>query len=265
MKHLPLTELDELLKPYERLLLMLDFDGTLVPLVNSSMTVLSHETHDLLEHFAQLPNSKVAVISGRSMEELTRLCPLRGVSLGSDHGVRVEIDNQRCEWFGNIWAVRRVVTAVYEKLRRDLHRPTHNHFLEHKPFSVAFYYTGADPAETLKAVELFRSAAPEFDADQSFHFIEGKSIVEYRPHQLHKGMSADFFARRQPPSTLPIFIGDDRTDEDAFEALRKLGGIGIHVGPKPSSAAAYFLEDQPHVHSYLARLYAIMHSKAAQL
>jgi trehalose 6-phosphate phosphatase len=83
--------------------------------------------------------------------------------------------------------------------------------------------------------------------------IEGKKVLEIRPRGVHKGVVVEVFMA-EPPffGRTPVFVGDDRTDEDGFAAVNRLGGHSIRVGGEGPTAARYQLADAPAVRRWLA-------------
>ncbi len=247
------------LKGSNRLQLMIDFDGTLAPLSSKPNTAkLPQANRHLVQLLAEHPDIEVAIISGRSMEDLRRLCPLEGVIYAADHGIRMQLFNQRCIWFGNIWKIQETVTNIYKRLRAEVKHLGDGVLVENKPYSVAMHYRMASRAAATEAKELFRKLAPPLNPENDFHFITGSEVLEFRPKDLHKGIPVRYLidvARAR--DALPIFIGDDTTDEDGFEAIQHQG-MGIKVGHSQTTHATYWIKDQTEVKQLLEWLQTIV-------
>jgi trehalose 6-phosphate phosphatase len=121
--------------------------------------------------------------------------------------------------------------------------------LELKGPVAALHFRAAPEAEAacLAAAEAAAAAAPG-------HVTQaGKMVVEVKPAHAHKGRTlrrltalAPFAGRR------PVMLGDDTTDEDAFDAAQALGGLGVKIGPGPT-AARLRAPDPAAVHAWLLR------------
>jgi trehalose 6-phosphate phosphatase len=82
--------------------------------------------------------------------------------------------------------------------------------------------------------------------------LRGHAVIEARPRGVHKGAAVQAFVRHAPfAGRRPVYVGDDRTDEDGFRAALVLGGHGVKVGPEPTEAR-YRLASVDAVHEWLA-------------
>ena len=223
--------------------LFLDFDGTLVDLIDRPDEVIADpELRDLLDRLNARLNGRLAVISGRSRAQLdTILGPVaQSIALSGSHG-------SEHRWDG-VSAQPRRPSALDEAAVR-LRPFVDGHpgmLLEEKTFGVALHYRQCPDAERL-ALEQAGNLAAELD----LHLQNGKMMVELRAPG-DKGLAVRQLMR-QPfmQGSVPIFVGDDRTDEAAFEAVAELGGHGILVGPAHKTAAAFRLRDPAAVRAWL--------------
>jgi trehalose 6-phosphate phosphatase len=120
--------------------------------------------------------------------------------------------------------------------------------VEIKPGGVAVHYRQAPQSEAL-----CRTTATKLAADIGMAVQLGKMVVELKHPAADKGQALKQFMAAAPfVGTLPIFIGDDLTDEDGFAAAAELGGAGVLVGPDRSTEAKYRLEDVGSVRHWLA-------------
>src|SRR5687767_16020090 len=96
-----------------------------------------------------------------------------------------------------------------------------------------------------------------------FEVLRGHQVVEARPRGVHKGAAVREFSRHAPfAGRSPVYVGDDRTDEDGFRAALVLGGYGVKVGPEPSEAR-HRLASVEAVHAWLATSLDAPSSRAA--
>jgi len=85
--------------------------------------------------------------------------------------------------------------------------------------------------------------------------LVGKCVVEIRPRHLTKGAGIQRLMEFEPfRGRTPIFVGDDVTDEDAFEYVNHVGGISLRVGAKAPTAAAHLLADPEQLHRWLREI-----------
>ncbi len=225
--------------------LFLDFDGTLVDLIDRPDEVTADpELRTLLLHLHDFLEERLAIVSGRSLEQLdVILGPLaQTLTLSGSHG-------SEHRWRGIEAQPRRPATLDVAGTRfREFAKRHDGMLVEEKSFGVALHFRGCPDAEG-DALRIAFDTASELD----LHLQAGKMVVELRI----PGGGKDIAVRRlldRPPmlETRPVFIGDDLTDEPAFEMAAQLGGAGILTGPpREGSHAAYRLEDATAVRAWL--------------
>ncbi len=135
--------------------------------------------------------------------------------------------------------------------------------IDPKRFALAIHYRLADPADLPRIERAVDEAAAAFPALRK---SRGKKVFELRPAlDWHKGATLGWVLDRwtetggsdaaSPRPWLPLYLGDDTTDEDAFAAAAERGGIGILVADEPrATAARYRLRDPQEVRRFLDRL-----------
>lgn len=246
LRHLgSLEEIGRLLEG-RRLFVALDYDGTLTPIV---------ERPDLAGVCA------VGVISGRDLEDVRGLVGLDGLYYAGSHGFEIagsagkSISFRRGEEFLPL-------LGSAERELRDLLEGIEGVLVERKKFSVAVHYR---MTEESRVPELERVFARVLKGHAGLRRGKGKKVLELQPAiDWHKGKALLWLMKAldmDGPDVLPVYIGDDVTDEDAFRALRSRG-IGILVedgsgGRCKDSAARYFLSDCAEVRTLLASLVRI--------
>jgi trehalose-phosphatase len=210
------------------LLVASDYDGTIAPIVDDPAKAAPHrEAIVALQLLANLPETHVAVISGRSLADLAGLTNLPGhVHLVGSHGS--EFDP------GFHSGLSPATLALRERIASDLGAIANGvagASLEHKPASVAFHYRNADAAAAERALEAI-GAGPARIA--GVHTKHGKMVVELCAVEPDKGAALDRIRQRCGAGTL-VFLGDDVTDEDAFAVLRE-ADLGIKIGEGETAA-----------------------------
>jgi trehalose-phosphatase len=243
-----MREILRMIKPGQRLLLFLDYDGTLVPIQRSpDRAVLSHRRKRFLEDLSE--RMFVCIVSGRSLADVRRCVGIERLAYIGNHGLEARWG--RRTWVHPLAKKRR--PALARLLKRIEARTTRfaRLLVEDKGLTGSVHFRRLDPAlvEPLRRIvadEVLREG-------RAFIVTEGKKVLEIRPNiDWDKGVGIRKLMRWLPRERgeLRIFIGDDQTDEDAFLAL---GGdsITIHVGHGRKTRARYRLADVPHVWTFL--------------
>jgi trehalose 6-phosphate phosphatase len=227
------------------LLVASDYDGTISPIVENPEDARPHrEAIIALRMLAALPQTHVAVISGRALAELAELTGLpQDVHLVGSHGSEFDLDYAA--------ALPADVRALRDHVARELSEiiaGASGFSLEKKPASIALHYRNADSAAAEKAVT---AALQGPGAIEGVYTKHGKKVVELCVVATDKGEALDT-VRHRCGASATIFFGDDRTDEDAFARLRG-PDAAVKVGDG-ESLASYRVESPAEVARTLARL-----------
>jgi len=231
-------------------LLLLDFDGTVAPITPvPDEATLPRNTKSVLRRISRSRRTTLAVVSGRTVADLRRLVGLRKVTYIGNHGLETWWNGRRSEV-----AVPRVSRQAIARLRprvASLLADFPGALIEDKRSSICVHYR----LVSARRATLLRSAiwreVIAFEQSGGLNVMSGKRVLEIRPN-LHwtKGDACLALMRQmRRRSVLPIYIGDDRTDEDAFEALSD--GITIRVGPHRRSHATYYVRNIGEVIAFL--------------
>jgi trehalose-phosphatase len=245
--------LAEELRPVERWLVVLDFDGTLAPIVDHPD--IAQPAPGALDAVAALARrTAVAIVSGRAIADVRRRLPGLEVAYAGGHGTELMLTDGT---EAPLIDPDTVVTTL-DRLEDELDRIVGQEpgwLLERKQASLAVHHRLADETSVtthLPRVEALleqrRGHAPGFEV------LHGKAVAELRPTGADKG-TALHRIHAETPTLQPVMVGDDVTDEDAFLAARELGGQGILVSDQPRpSAADRRLEDPQAVVRFLDAL-----------
>ncbi|MCR4280936.1 MAG: trehalose-phosphatase [Candidatus Kaiserbacteria bacterium] len=230
-------------------LLMLDFDGVLAPIVaRPNMARIGKRTRALLAACAR--RGRVAVISGRALADVRTRVGLSDIWYAGNHGA---------EWqMGKARGREKLSRALGTKLREareafaELSRGYRGVVVEDKVLTFSVHFRALARPHSAR----FRKDA-ERVAKKFAHFLDISEGAEYifniRPRAGRTKGDAVRLARKSASAkAVPIYIGDDTTDEDAFLALK--GGITIRVGKSASSAAEYYFKTRASVDKFLRNL-----------
>lgn len=222
--------------------LFLDFDGTLVDLAPTPDSISVGETlADDLATLSERLDHRLALVSGRAIPDLERhLGPLRVARAGS-HGIARELADGS--------ALGDLPVALPDDATQALRdfAAAAGFALEQKPHGAALHYRN-DP--TLEPAGL--AFAQELAGLHQLEVKRGKSVIELvRPGVSKEGAVRAFMQVPPFAGAVPIFVGDDITDEDGFRAADDLGGFGILVGERSPTRARYQLPDTAAVHEWL--------------
>lgn len=218
--------------------LFLDFDGTLVELRDHPAEVTVPEpvtalVRDLLAAF----DDAVAIISGRSVDDLATLFAPLELPLAGIHGL------ERRDAAGHLYRdaeAERALDAVRTAVAGFVaERP--GLFHEDKGGALAVHFRH-DRDQAAAVRDFLQRQCERLDHD--FHLQPGKDVCELKPFGRDKGRAVRAFMR-EPPfiGRTPVCIGDDDTDEHAFEAVNEQGGFSIRVGPAGTSTRAQYRLD----------------------
>lgn len=233
-----------------RLAVFLDYDGTLTPIVSRpELALLSDRMRRILAGLSG--RAPVAIVSGRDLDDVRSLVGIEGLIYAGSHGfdiagpggLRLELEEgKRC---------LPDLDAAEAALRSAL-APIPGALVERKRYGVAAHYRNVGPSERVRVTGLADETARRHPRLRQAH---GKMVVEIRPDiDWDKGRAVEWVMSALGiggPDTLPIYVGDDLTDEDAFRAVRAQG-IGIVVeGAAHATLARYVLRGTREVADFL--------------
>ncbi|HEX5386125.1 MAG TPA: bifunctional alpha,alpha-trehalose-phosphate synthase (UDP-forming)/trehalose-phosphatase [Gemmatimonadales bacterium] len=216
------------------LVLLLDYDGTLVPIARTPAAATpDRELRALLSALARRPRTTVHIVSGRDRDTLAAWLGDLGVGLYAEHGLWWR-PPEGGEWQRTAAGVLPRRAEIVSLLETCAVRVP-GALVEQKTVGVAWHYRLADPAAAAEALHVIRAMIGGIVPDGSVELLEGSCVLEVRPSGINKGRVAARVLGTLPSGTLAIAMGDDRTDEQLFAAMPE-GGISVHVGAGPTVA-----------------------------
>ena len=237
--------INQLLSDAQQVLLALDFDGTLSPIVDRpELALLPIETKESLTRLNYMEKYIVGVISARSLEDVRAKVGIDGLIYAGNHGL--EIDG-RGMGFLHPAAVqlKESVNQTFLQLRQVLENLT-GVTVEHKGLSLTVHYRLSPDNLVGQVKEAVYAAVDPFLASGTLVLSRGKMAIEIRPQVTWgKGETIHEIQTAFPQASLPVYFGDDLPDEDGFTAVQAAGGFGVFVGPAGAATTAIYRVDSP--------------------
>jgi len=243
-----MTDLALCLEQFARLPVLLvasDYDGTLAPIVSDpSQAKPLREAVVALRTLTNLPQTHVAIISGRALRDLAQLTGMpEDVHLIGSHGSEFDPDFAA--------SLPSEAAKLHEHLKEELSQiasKVNGVIIESKPASVAFHYRNAAPDDIGQYLEKILDGPARVEGVYTKH---GKKVVELSVVSTNKGDALELMRHRLGASAV-IFFGDDTTDEDAFATLTG-PDISIKVGTG-KSCASHVVDSPQDVARMIAKL-----------
>ncbi|MCX5707785.1 MAG: trehalose-phosphatase [Candidatus Omnitrophica bacterium] len=241
------------------LMLFLDYDGTLTPIVSRpELAILSAETRGLLRELSENESCKIAIISGRALSDVKEKVGLENLVYVGNHGLEIEGPKLKHVFF-EFDEFRAILDKVKTELAYVL-SVFKGSFIEDKGLSLSLHFRMVSPGKLIALRTAVREALVHHVARNRIRVKRGKMVFEIRPPiNWNKGKVVLWLLARWEfvfagKKAIPVYIGDDATDEDAFTAL-KGKGLTIFVGkPGDQTAAQYYLKDQNQVLVFLRKI-----------
>ena len=244
-----------------RLRVLLDYDGTLVPLARSpELAAPDDELVELLDRIAA-SGIQVDIVSGRTRETLDRWLADLPIALWAEHGFWHR-SHRGAGWDAAFAVMPDWMTRVRPLLDQFV-AGTPGSFVEVKSASVAWHYRGAPRECGARQAHELRLLLGDALSNQPLEVLEGKKVIEVRVRGVSKGVVAQRVMEETGSGTVIVAIGDDRSDEELFRALPP-SSLTVAVG-RPWTSARFRLEDHRAVRRILRSLVADVDSGAWHL
>jgi trehalose 6-phosphate synthase/phosphatase len=231
-------------------LVFLDYDGTLVPFdKDPEVTIPDKELRNLLQETAAVEQLDLVLISGRPRDFLEKYLGHLPITLAAEHGIWLRTKDEEWQPHAELpderWKeeARSVIDFYVNR--------TPGSFLEEKQHALAWHYRSVETGLARLRCSELSSHLKHMLGDKGLEVLEGNAVVEIKPASINKGVIAHNLQRRLKPD-FTLAIGDDRTDEDIFEAL-PAQAFTIKVGDG-QTRAQYSLDDHEAVRSLLKAL-----------
>lgn len=229
-------------------LIMLDYDGTLMPFHVDPLAVFpDRELIGLLAKLSSDTRNKIVINSGRDRQTMQEWLGYLGLDLAAEHGVWLKdsMDWRRTPGLVNDWKqdVRAALENIVER--------TPGSFIEEKEFSIAWHYRQIDKDLGEKRIREFRDVLLYLTANTELHVLEGNKVVEVKHAGVTKGKATLNWLQKADWDFI-LAIGDDKTDEDMFKVLPQ-DAFSVKIGME-NSEAKYHLANTMEVRAFLSQL-----------
>lgn len=245
----------------KHLIVFLDYDGTLAPIAGRpDRARILPRAKSLLKVLSKIRDCRLAVISGRSLKDIKQMVGVPGIIYAGNHGL---------EAIGPGIRFSRKVSPQFKKnvrqLKYELTRQlaaVKGAFVEDKGLSLSLHYRLVRRGDIALLKRIFFGLTRGLLARRIIKVRPGKKVYEALPWlNWHKGKIVRWLLNQQRylwrgKPIVPIYLGDDRTDEDAFKALGN-SGVSVFVGRPGKSLACYYLKNTREVEKFLGQLLKI--------
>ncbi|MFH1576472.1 MAG: trehalose-phosphatase [Candidatus Margulisiibacteriota bacterium] len=236
----------------KNLLLFLDYDGTLTPIVKKPhLAKLSKARQAKLRKISTTPHIRVVVISGRKLADLKKLVGIPGIFYAGNHGF--EISGPKTSLVHpKAKAAKPIIAKIKKELTKEL-KGIKGTLVEDKTLTLSLHYRLVKAAALPKVKKIFSQVTEPYLKSKKIRITEGKKVLEVRPNiDWDKGKAVLWFLEKKfkGKRVFPIFIGDDTTDEDAFIALKDKGST-FRVGRSETTHAKHIIKDVDQVYHLL--------------
>lgn len=238
-----------------KILLFLDYDGTLSPIPRRSIVLerpLDSRARGILERLLRADDVYVFIISGRSIDDLRRFIGLDNIYYIGVHGHVIEgpgIRFSHCVSEEYSYTMRAIRSEI-EALAGDL-----GVVIEDKGMALAIHYRGISREKISRLSRIVTDLSSRYP---EIRVLRGRTSIEVLPNSgWDKGMAVAYVISRlrfrELESLIPIYFGDDRTDEGGFRVVRRLG-FSVRVGYRCGTNAEYYVDGVAEVYTFLSWL-----------
>ena len=246
----------------KHILLLADYDGTLTAIAGRpELAVLLEDMGKILRNLVKHHGITVAIISGRALSDLKNMVRINGVVYAGNHGLEIEgpglnfIYPVTAEFQSFFDIIHRMLVKTLSKIRGVI--------IENKGLTLSVHYRQVDDGNVEEVKSTFNHIVGGAEVMGKVKITEGKKVLEVRPVvDWNKGKAIQLIMSeytKSNKSIIPVYLGDDQTDEDAFSEIGKYqNGISVFVGNEEvKTTARYYLNSTCEVAQFLTKLLEI--------
>ncbi len=243
--------LEEKIKKSEKIIFFLDYDGTITPIRKKPQFArIGKRARGVLKELSEKKWAEIFILTGRSIRDVRKLAGLRTINCIGNHGIEIEGKNISYKYAPALKMVP-VINKIHAILKRKIRQK--GTVLENKTYTLSLHYRASDKKDIPSIKKSFMHVTAPFIERGYIKVTKGKKVLEVRPDiNWNKGLGLLWvLSKKTGKKYLPICIGDDITDEDAFSALGKKGITIFVSNSKRKTKARYRLKDPGEVLSFL--------------
>ena len=238
----------------EKVLLFLDYDGTLAPFKADPLSAAAlPDSEKSLKKLEQDPKFYLNLVSGRKLSELKKMIDINKAGYAGSHGLEIDLPFKKEIIYPQESEEIDVMSKKNYQKVKEKYRESDLAELEDKGFGLALHFDLE--SEQKKVVSELQSL---FE-NSAYQLLSGRKVIEIRPRGWDKGKAVNYISdqireNQETDKFLRIYIGDDRTDEDAFKVLKD--GISIYVQNEGdlNTEAEYYLKNPEDTAKLLKKL-----------
>jgi len=233
-----------------RVLLLLDFDGTLAPIVSTpNRAKLPKNTKEILEKLLHNQNICLGVVSGRALSDVINKVGINGLIYSGNHGMEWEINRKVYKTYLPLEIIK-ILKDAKEELEQIKSRFP-GILVEDKGLSLALHYRIVPDNERSMVVRLLDERLAKYLTTKQVSLIKGNYTYDLRANcgRTKGDLASELKRKLCSGDDVIIYVGDSTTDEDVFNKLT--AGITIKVGKPTGSNAKYYLKDSRDVCNFL--------------
>jgi trehalose 6-phosphate phosphatase len=262
LKHLSrnLNKISDKLQLADKLVVFLDYDGTLAPISRDpEKAILPKDTSAVLRRLRNNKNIVVAIVSGRLLSQVKKMVSIKGIYYAGCHGLEIENKGYACHP-SRLKSVIELLKRIKPMLEKELKSSRLARYaeVEDKGLILALHYRKSDKHNQRRIKKIFHEIARPYAASGDIAVSNNKKVLEIGPNvRWDKGRYCRYFLNSlniKAKNILPVYIGDDKTDDSAFKVLRKTGLTIFVRGERRTSLAEYYLDSTNEVKGFLEYL-----------
>ena len=235
--------------------MLFDYDGTLTPIAaRPEIATLSGKTRHSLAALNEMDRFVVGVVSGRGLSDLVAMVGIPGLVYAGNHGLEISggsmhfVHPEAPDFESDLAGVSRLLEQELAGVPGIL--------VDNKRLTLTVHFRASSESYATQVDETVVATAAPYVAAGKVKITRGKKVMEVRPNlDWGKGNAIDKILEDCGDNPLPMFFGDDETDEDGFVAVQNAGGLAVYVGPpRQNTKALHQLESPAEVGQTLALL-----------
>jgi trehalose-phosphatase len=242
----PLNQIAKHLQNGSPIWLFLDYDGTLSDFApNPDIIEPKPEVIECVQQLSAHPLIRVSIVSGRRLKHVKDLIPVSGILLAGTYGIEILTPEGKNVFREDYETIRPVLDWLKPRWEALITRHS-GFYLEDKGWALAIHARFANnhvASQVLAAAQKYIIEIPNTD---QFRVLGGDKFLEFGSKKANKGETIRYLLDQFPfDNALPVYVGDDDKDEEAFGVIIAAGGIAVQVAVQDGSSLASARLDNP--------------------